>query len=71
MSRFIALLSLAFSMTAAAKDVMLINRIGPSNSELWYVANSGGFGEHELLPPIALTITHLIPAGRRSVVLER
>jgi Tol biopolymer transport system component len=49
MSRFIALLSLAFSMTAAAKDVMLMNRIGPSKSEL-YVANSDGSDEHKLLP---------------------
>lgn len=49
MNKLIALVSLSFSMTAmAAKDVMLMNRIGPSKSEL-YVANADGSGEHKLL----------------------
>jgi Tol biopolymer transport system component len=48
MSKFLALLSLACSMTAAAKDVMLMNRIGPSKSEL-YRANIDGSGERKLL----------------------
>jgi Tol biopolymer transport system component len=34
---------------AAAKDVLLFNRIGPTQSEL-YVANANGSGEHKLLP---------------------
>src|SRR5216683_7025206 len=48
MSKFLALLSLAGSMTAAAKDAMLMNRIGPSKSEL-YRANIDGSGERKLL----------------------
>jgi Tol biopolymer transport system component len=48
MSKFLALLSLACSMTAAAKDVMLMNRIGPSKSEL-YRANIDGSEERKLL----------------------
>ena len=34
---------------AKAKGVMLMNRIGPSVSEL-YVANADGTAEHKLLP---------------------
>src|SRR5579862_4970193 len=41
-------LSLSLSLPAMAKDVMLMNRIGPSQSEL-YVANADGSGEHKLL----------------------
>jgi Tol biopolymer transport system component len=48
MSKLIALFSLFFSLTAGAQNVMLMNRIGPSKSEL-YVANSDGSGERKLL----------------------
>ena len=34
------------------KDVMLMNRIGPSKMEL-YIANADGSGEHRLLPDSA------------------
>ena len=40
---------LAASTAAAGKDVMLMNRIGPSKLEL-YVANADGSNEHRLLP---------------------
>ena len=36
------------TLSAMAKDVMLMNSIGPSKSEL-YVANADGTGEHRLL----------------------
>ena len=48
------IVSLAFaaasmgSVSAAAKDVLLFNRIGPNKSEL-YVANADGSGEHKLV----------------------
>jgi Tol biopolymer transport system component len=43
-------LSLGIAVSAAAqKGVMLMNRIGPSASDL-YVANADGSGEHRLLP---------------------
>ncbi len=45
----VLLLSLLFSLPALAKDVMLMNRIGPSSSEL-YTANADGSGEHKLIP---------------------
>jgi Tol biopolymer transport system component len=48
MRKLIFMLSLSFTLSAMAKDVMLMNRIGPSNSEL-YVANADGTGEHKLL----------------------
>jgi Tol biopolymer transport system component len=41
-------LTLTFSLPAMAKDVMLMNRIGPSKSKL-YVADADGAGEHRLL----------------------
>lgn len=41
--------SMAFAVSAAAQNVMLMNRIGPSGSDL-YVANPDGSGEHRLLP---------------------
>src|SRR6185295_11941970 len=41
--------SLAASAAAVGKDVMLMNRIGPSKMEL-YIANADGSGEHRLLP---------------------
>jgi Tol biopolymer transport system component len=44
----IPLLGLALSIPAMAKDVMLMNRIGPSQSEL-YIASADGSGEHKLL----------------------
>ena len=47
MKKLILLLSMMFSMPAFAKDVMLMNRIGPSVSEL-YVSNADGTGEHKL-----------------------
>ena len=43
------LIALAASMPAQAKDVMLMNRIGPSKMEL-YIANADGSGERRLLP---------------------
>lgn len=43
------LLSCMFAMSAAAKDVMLMNRIGPSTSEL-YIANADGTGERKMFP---------------------
>lgn len=42
-------LAVICSPLAMAKDVMLMNRIGPSKSEL-YVANADGTAEHKLLP---------------------
>ena len=41
-------LALHLTGLAAAKDVMLMNRIGPSKSEL-YVANPDGSGERKLI----------------------
>ncbi len=41
--------SLGFAVSASAQNVMLMNRIGPSASDL-YVANADGSGEHKLLP---------------------
>ena len=49
MNKFLFLTSLLLSVPAFAKDVMLMNRIGPSASEL-YVANANGNGEHKLIP---------------------
>ena len=48
MHRVILVLGLVFALPATAKDGMLMNRIGPSKSEL-YVANPDGSGEHKLL----------------------
>lgn len=48
MRKFTLLLSLIFAVSAIAKHVMLMNRIGPSKSEL-YVAKADGTGEHKLL----------------------
>ena len=50
MYKLLSLLSLSLSLTlpAMAKDTMLMNRIGPSQSEL-YLANADGSGEHKLL----------------------
>jgi len=42
------LLLSALTLPAFAKDVMLMNRIGPSVSEL-YIANADGSGEHKFL----------------------
>jgi Tol biopolymer transport system component len=47
MKKLILLLSMMFSMPAFAKDVMLMNRLGPSVSEL-YVSDADGTGEHKL-----------------------
>jgi len=41
MCKFALLLCLSLAVSAMAKDVMLMNRIGPSKSEL-YVANADG-----------------------------
>src|SRR5437868_1261426 len=41
--------ALGCAVSASAKGVMLMNRIGPSKLEL-YVANADGTGEHRLLP---------------------
>jgi Tol biopolymer transport system component len=49
MRKLTCILSLGFTLSTMAKDVMLMNRIGPSKSEL-YVANADGTGEHNLLP---------------------
>jgi len=46
--KILAVLSLGFAVSAAAQNVMLMNRIGPSVSDL-YVANADGSGEHRLL----------------------
>ena len=48
MSKFVLLLSLGLAVSAMAKDVMLMNRIGPSRSEI-FVANADGTAEHKLL----------------------
>src|SRR4051812_19602213 len=48
MRKSFLLLSLSLVVSAMAKDVMLMNRIGPSKSEL-YLADSDGSGEHKLL----------------------
>ena len=40
-------LTLSLSLPAMAKNVMLMNRIGPTQSEL-YLANADGSGEHKL-----------------------
>jgi hypothetical protein len=49
MHKLTALLILILALPVMAKDVMLMNRIGPSKSEL-YVAYPDGSGEHKLLP---------------------
>ncbi len=46
--KLFATLSLALAVTAGAQNVMLMNRIGPSSSDL-YVANADGSAEHRLL----------------------
>lgn len=43
------LLTFALSLPAFGKDVLLMNRIGPSSSEL-YLANADGSGEQKLIP---------------------
>jgi len=43
------LAGLAVTLPAMSKDIMLMNRIGPSKMEL-YVANADGSGERRLLP---------------------
>src|SRR4051794_11543993 len=48
MHKVVLLLGLSLAGSAMAKNVMLMNRIGPSKSEL-HVANPDGSGEHELL----------------------
>src|SRR4051812_31915258 len=48
MRKFLLLLSLSVGASAMAKDIMLMNRIGPSQSEL-YIANADGTGERKLL----------------------
>ncbi len=48
MRKLIWILSLTFTLSAVAEDVMLMNRIGPSKSAL-NVANSDVSGEHKLL----------------------
>ena len=50
MKKLLPLLSLTLSLSvpAMAKNAMLMNRIGPSQSEL-YIANADGTGEHKLL----------------------
>jgi Tol biopolymer transport system component len=48
MRKLIALFGLCFSVTAVAQNVMLMNRIGPTKSEL-YAANADGTGVHKLL----------------------
>jgi Tol biopolymer transport system component len=48
MCKAVVLFGLGLAGSAMAKDVMLMNRIGPSKSEL-YVANANGSGEHKLL----------------------
>ena len=47
--KLLAVLSLGLAVSATAQNVMLLNRIGPSASDL-YVANADGTGEHKLLP---------------------
>src|SRR5947209_4027211 len=49
MCKLALLLSLSLAVSAMAKQVMLMNRIGPSRSEL-YLANADGSGERKLLP---------------------
>src|SRR5205823_1855215 len=46
--KILAIVGLGFAVSAAAQNVMLMNRIGPSVSEL-YVANADGSGEQRLL----------------------
>jgi Tol biopolymer transport system component len=41
--------SLGFAVSAVAQNVMLMNRIGPSASDI-YIANADGSAEHRLLP---------------------
>ncbi len=48
MRKLVYILTMSLTLSAMAKDVMLMNRIGPSKSEL-YVANPDGTGEHKLL----------------------
>jgi hypothetical protein len=48
MRKLISLLSRILTVPTRAKDAMLMNRIGPSKSEL-HVANADGTGEHRLL----------------------
>jgi hypothetical protein len=48
LSFILSALTLTFSLPVMAKDVMPMNRIGPSNSEL-YLAIADSTGEHKLL----------------------
>ena len=47
--KLLVAVTLGIAASAAAQNVMLMNRIGPSASEL-YVANADGSAEHRLLP---------------------
>jgi Tol biopolymer transport system component len=46
--KILTTLSLGLALSAGAQNVMLMNRIGPTASDL-YVANADGSGEHRLL----------------------
>jgi len=46
--KILAILGLGFALSAAAQNIMLMNRIGPSVSEL-YVANADAGSEQRLL----------------------
>jgi Tol biopolymer transport system component len=48
MRKIVSILVFALVVPAFAKDAMLLNRIGPSQSEL-YIANADGTGEHKVL----------------------
>ena len=67
MNKLLLLASLLFSVPAFAKNVMLMNRIGPSASEL-YVANADGSGEHKLIPSAGFDYHASLSADGRWVV---
>src|SRR4051795_10979541 len=49
MLKFILLIGFGLTASASGRHVMLMNRIGPSQSEL-YVSNPNGSSERKLLP---------------------
>ena len=51
-------------LDTAKKGVMLMNRIGPSASEL-YIANSDGTGERKLLSRVGIRLSRILFRGRQ------
>ena len=58
LSLLLAIVMMIAAPTLAQKKVMLMNRIGPSQSTL-YIANADGTGEHPLVPYFRVSTTTL------------